>query len=70
MLKDKMVIRGVPECTSRADKSSNIITLVTIIKLLLQLYRSIFRTQVYLILEARSNPSQISKMMKHIENHE
>ena len=33
--KGKMVSCGVPECTSQADKNSNVITLVTIIIMLL-----------------------------------
>ena len=36
--------------------------------MLLQQYHSIFRTLVFLMPEAYSKLSQISKMMRHIEN--
>ena len=49
-------------CTNRSDKNSNIITLVTM--MLLQL----FRILPYLMSESYSKPSQISKMMKQVEN--
>ena len=58
-----MVSCGGPGCTNRADKTtSNIITLVTIIIMLLQCY-NLFRAQAYLMSEAYSKPRQISKMM-------
>ena len=66
--KDKIVNCGAPECTSRADKNSNIITLVTIIIMLLWQYRGIVRNLAYLMPAAYSKLSQISKMMRHIEN--
>ena len=43
-------------------------TLVTLIIMLLQLYRGIFRTLRYLMPEAYSKSHQISKMVRHIEN--
>ena len=57
----------MPACTDPAYNNSNITILVTII-MLLQLYRSIFRTPAYLMHEACSKPCEISKMMRHIEN--
>ena len=65
--KDKMVSCREPGRTNRADKNSNIITLVATI-MLLQLYCGIFRTLVYLMPEAYSKPCKVSKMMKHTEN--
>ena len=66
--KDKMVSCGAPGCTNQSGKNSNTITLVTTITLL-QLYRSISRTLAYLIPDKYFKACQISKMMKHIENH-
>ena len=37
--KDKMVICGASGCTNRADKNSNIITLVTLIIVVLTIWR-------------------------------
>ena len=65
--KDKMVSCGAPGYTNRADKSCNIIILVTIIIILLNLYRGIFRTLAYVMLEAYSKVCQISKIIKYIE---
>ena len=64
--KDKMVSCGVLGCTNQADKNSNIITFVTIIIMLLQLYGSIFRTMACLMPEAYSK--HWSKVMSHIEH--
>ena len=66
--KDNMVSCGAPGDTNRADKNYNIIALVTMIMMLLQLYRSIFRTFAYLMPEAYSKNCQISKIMRYIEN--
>ena len=44
------------------------ITLVTMIIILLQLYRGTFRTLAHLMREAYSKPCQISKISRHIEN--
>ena len=63
-----MVSWGAPGYTNRADENSNIITLVTIITMLLQLYLGIFRTLAHLMSEAYSKSFRISKMMRHIEN--
>ena len=63
-----MVSCGAPGCTNRVDKSSNIITLIAIIVMLLKLYRIIFKPLAYLMLEAYSKPCQIAKVMRHIEN--
>ena len=46
-----------------------LIRLVTVIIVLLSLYRDIFRTLPHLMPEAYSKPFQISKMIGHIENH-
>ena len=58
-----MVSCRVSGCTNRSDKNSNIITLVTMIMLL-----QLFRILPYLMSESYSKPTQISKMMKQVEN--
>ena len=51
------------------DQTRILIRLVTVIIVLLSLYRDIFRTLPHLMPEAYSKPFQISTMIGHIENH-
>ena len=50
------------------DQTRILVRLVTVIIVLLSLYRDVFRTLAHLMPEGYSKPFQISKMIGHIEN--
>ena len=50
------------------DQTRILVRLVTVIIVLLSLYRDVFRTLAHLMPEAYSKPFQISTMIGHIEN--